>query len=154
MSKELSYATFAIDGKLFGILIEDVQEILRPLEVTEVPLASLAFNGLINLRGNIVLAVRMRQQLGLPTMEAKYCMNIILKLRDEFYSLQVDSVADVVVVQKDNFEIPPETLPIEIRRFITGTYKVETKLLHILDIEQILEDKSLSVKEKQSEILV
>jgi purine-binding chemotaxis protein CheW len=96
----------------------------------------------------------MRQQLGLPTMEAKYCMNIILKLRDEFYSLQVDSVADVVVVQKDNFEIPPETLPIEIRRFITGTYKVETKLLHILDIEQILEDKSLSVKEKQSEILV
>ncbi len=154
MSKVLSYATFTIDGKLFGILIEDVQEILRPLEVTEVPLASLAFNGLINLRGNIVLAVRMRQQLGLPTMEAKYCMNIILKLRDEFYSLQVDSVADVVVVQKDNFEIPPETLPIEIRRFITGTYKVETKLLHILDIEQILEDKSLSVKEKQSEILV
>ena len=149
MSRELSYATFTIDGKLFGILIEDVQEILRPLEVTEVPLASLAFNGLINLRGNIVLAVRMRQQLGLPTMEAKYCMNIILKLR-----LQVDSVADVVVVQKDNFEIPPETLPIEIRRFITGTYKVETKLLHILDIEQILEDKSLSVKEKQSEILV
>ncbi|MEI6687492.1 MAG: chemotaxis protein CheW, partial [Planctomycetota bacterium] len=96
MSKELSYATFTIDGKLFGILIEDVQEILRPLEVTEVPLASMAFNGLINLRGNIVLAVRMRQQLGLPTMEAKFCMNIILKLRDEFYSLQVDSVADVV----------------------------------------------------------
>ena len=154
MSKELSYATFTIDGKLFGILIEDVQEILRPLEVTEVPFASLAFNGLINLRGNIVLAVRMRQQLGLPTMEAKFCMNIIIKLRDEFYSLQVDSVADVVVVQKDDFEIPPETLPVEIRRFITGTYKVDNKLLHILDIEQILEDKSLSLKEKQSEILV
>lgn len=148
MSKELSYATFAIDGKLFGILIEDVQEILRPLKVTEVPLASLAFNGLINLRGNIVLAVKMRQLLGLPSMDAKYCMNIILKLRDEFYSLQVDSVADVVVVQKNDFEIPPETLPLEIRHFITGTYKVENKLLHILDINQILEDKSLSLKEK------
>ncbi len=154
MSKELSYATFAIGGKLFGILIQDVQEILRPLEVTKVPLASLAFNGLINLRGNIVLAINMRQLLGFPLLETSNCMNIVLKLQDEFYSLQVDSVADVVVVHQADFEIPPETLPVETRRFISGTYKLENKLLHVLDIGQILEDKSLSIKEKQSEILV
>ena len=154
MSKELSCATFAIDGKLFGILIQDVQEILRPLIVTKVPLASLAFNGLINLRGNIVLAINMRQLLGLPLLEISNCMNIVLKLQDEFYSLQVDSVADVVVVQQSDFEIPPETLPGEIRRFISGTYKLKNKLLHILDIGQILEDKPLPLKEKQSEILV
>ena len=154
MSLELSYATFVIDGKLFGILIQDVQEILRPLEVTKVPLASLAFNGLINLRGNIVLAINMRQLLGLPTLETSNCMNIVLKLQDEFYSLQVDSDADVVVVQQSDFEIPPETLPSETKRFISGTYKLDNKLLHILDIGQILEDKSLSHKEKQSEVLI
>jgi len=154
LSKELSYATFAIAGKLFGILIQDVQEILRPLVVTKVPLVSLAFNGLINLRGNIVLAINMRQLLGLPHLETSNCMNIVLKLQDEFYSLQVDSVADVVVVQQSDFEIPPETLPDETRRFISGTYKLENSLLHIFDIGQILEDKSLTLKEKQSEILV
>jgi len=138
LSKELSYATFAIGGKLFGILIQDVQEILRPLEVTKVPLASLAFNGLINLRGNIVLAINMRQLLGFPLLETSNCMNI----------------ADVVVVHQSDFEIPPETLPGETRRFISGTYKLENKLLHVLDIGQILEEKSLPLKEKQSEILV
>lgn len=153
MSQELSYATFLIGGKLFGILIEDVQEILKPLEVTRVPLASMAFNGLINLRGNIVLAINMRQLLGLPVLDTSKCMNIVLKRMDEFYSLQVDSVADVVEVHQLDFEIPPETLPGETKRLISGTYRLGPKLLHVLDIGQILEDKSMAIKEKQSEVL-
>ncbi|MEY4395494.1 MAG: hypothetical protein RL595_2743 [Planctomycetota bacterium] len=154
MKLEQSFATFFIDEMLFGIRVKEVQEILRTMEVTRVPLAPKASNGLMNLRGNIVLAVNLRRLLGLPAANQKTCMNIVLKHEEEFYSLQVDSVGDVISTEEDDFEPVPETIPEEIRHLLQGAYKLKDRLLLVMDVKSVFEEKTLLGRERTNEVHV
>lgn len=153
MMLEQSFATFYIDDLFLGIRVHEVQEILRPLKVTHVPLAPPACNGLINLRGNIVLAVSLRKLLGLPERVKNPGMNIVLRHQEEFYSLQVDAVGDVISAPEGEFEPTPETMPQEYRKLFRGAYKLESRLLLVLDIDRILDEKTLLGRDKLNEVL-
>ena len=59
-------ATFRLDGDLYGVEVEHVQEVLRSQKLTRVPLAPPAVAGLINLRGQVVTAIELRERLGRP----------------------------------------------------------------------------------------
>ena len=65
MTATRQFATFSLDGLLFGIEVGRIQEVLSYQEMTPVPLAPPAVLGLINLRGQIVAAVDLRRRLGL-----------------------------------------------------------------------------------------
>ena len=65
MSVEHQFCTFSVDGLFFGVEVYRVQEVIRYQEMTPVPLAPPVVKGLINLRGQIVLAIDVRRALGL-----------------------------------------------------------------------------------------
>ena len=50
----VQFCTFTLDGLCFGVTVDRVQEIVRHLNHTRVPLASAVVRGLMNLRGQIV----------------------------------------------------------------------------------------------------
>ena len=60
------YATFEVADQLFGLDVAKVQEVLSFDEYTPVPLAPSSVGGLFNLRGQVIAAVDLRVQLGLP----------------------------------------------------------------------------------------
>ena len=66
MAQSQQFCTFYLENYLFGIELLKVQEVIQSLEITEVPLAPFAVRGLMNLRGQIVIAVDLRRQLELP----------------------------------------------------------------------------------------
>ena len=57
--------TFFVGDFHFGIDVLQVQEVLRFHEMTAVPLAPPIIRGLINLRGQIVTAMDLRERLGI-----------------------------------------------------------------------------------------
>ena len=57
MANTSQFCTFYLDKLLFGVELKGVQEVIRSLEMTTVPLAPRVVSGLINLRGQIVTAV-------------------------------------------------------------------------------------------------
>jgi len=65
MAQTSQYCTFYLDKLLFGIELRGVQEVLRFVEMTPVPLAAGEVSGLINLRGQIVTAIDLRRRLEL-----------------------------------------------------------------------------------------
>ena len=69
----------------------------------------------------------------------KLPLNVVVKRGEETISLLVDDVGDVLEVSKDNFEPPPETLTGKIRKLIRGAYKLENRLLLILDVEKVVD---------------
>ena len=84
------YATFEVDGQLFGLDVAKVQEVLSFHEYTSVPLAPEAVGGLFNLRGQVIAAVDMRVQLGLSRQALDGpVMNLILRTDDGPVSLLV-----------------------------------------------------------------
>lgn len=134
MASSRQFCTFYLENYFFGIALSDVQEVLRHLELTAVPLAPPAVRGLMNLRGQIVLAVDLRRQLGLLERPAnKPAMNIIVRTGEDAVSLLVDEIGDVVEAGEDSFEPPPETLRGTVRLAIRGVHKLEKQLMHVLD---------------------
>ncbi|MHB1327967.1 MAG: chemotaxis protein CheW [Gemmatimonadales bacterium] len=128
------FCTFYVDGLYFGVDVLHVQEVIRSLEVTRVPLAPAAVHGLINLRGQIVTAVDLRTRLGLALRpEGVEPMNVVVRTEDGAISLWVDEIGDVIETADDSFERTPETLPAMAKELIRGVYKLPDRLMLVLD---------------------
>ena len=140
MSDRQLYCTLRAGGLYLGINVEKIQEVLRDTSITPVPLAHSAIRGLINLRGQIVTAIDLRQRLGLePADPARGISTMVLGTDDEPLALVVDSVGDVVHVDEDSFEPPPDTLKGEARRMILGAHKLKRELLLVLNLRAALD---------------
>ncbi len=70
MNQRRQLCTFYLENLLFGVEVEKVQEVIRYQEMTRIPLAPAVIAGLINLRGQIVTAIDLRQQLHLEPRES------------------------------------------------------------------------------------
>lgn len=131
------YCTFRLADLTFGIEVQRVQEVIRPQALTAVPRANRVVEGLINLRGQIVTAVDLRRRLEMPERpDDTPGMNVVVRTGDGALSLLVDEIGDVVHVDESTFETPPDTLEGVARELIVGAYKLEARLLLILDVDQ------------------
>ena len=128
------YATFEVDNQLFGLDVAKVQEVLSFDTYTPVPLAPESVGGLFNLRGQVIAAVDLRSQLGLPPRTNQGpAMNVIVRTDEESVSLLVDRIGEVVTLNDDTFEPPPDTLHGPSRHLITGAFKLDGRLMLALD---------------------
>jgi purine-binding chemotaxis protein CheW len=124
----------------FGIDVLNVQEVLRYQQMTRVPLAPDVIEGLINLRGQIVTAVDLRKRLNVrPRDGGSAPMNIVVRSEEGAVSLLVDEISDVLEVNPASYEPPPQNLPEEQRELIEGLYKLDGRLLLILNTERVLQ---------------
>ena len=129
--------TFFLQDLYFGVEVEKVQEVIRYQEMTRIPLAPEVIAGLINLRGQIVTAIDLRRQLELAGRQAgQLPMNVVIRRDDGPISLLVDEIGDVVDVEEESFEDPPDTIEARRREFLRGVYKLKDKLLLLLDTDK------------------
>ena len=137
--------TFRIDGQLLGVPVCHVQEVLNPQKVTPVPLAPPELAGLLNLRGQIVTAVSVRQRLDLPdSSRSRDSMNVVVQHRGESFSLLVDEVGDVIDAESDAVEPAPPTLSTRWRQMTDGVIQLADELLVVLDVDRLLSLNSKS----------
>jgi purine-binding chemotaxis protein CheW len=138
MATTRQLCTFFVDDMLFGVDVMNVQEVIRYQEMTAVPLASSTVRGLINLRGQIVTAIDMRARLGLePRQGAELPMNVVTTTTDGVVSFLVDEIGDVLEVDERTFERAPETMNATFRELVPGVFKLEGRLLLLLDAERV-----------------
>lgn len=136
METTQQFCTFFLHDQFLGIPVEQVQEVIQHQEMTAVPLVPEVIRGLINLRGQIVMAVDLRRRLGIEERPADALpINVVVRTRDGAVSLLADSIGDVVEVKEETFEDPPQTLDKHIRQLITGVHKLEGRLMLVLDTE-------------------
>lgn len=97
MKRVRQYSTFFVEQLHFGVPVELVQEAILPVPTTAVPLTTDVVVGLINLRGQIVMALDMRARIGLPLRDATSpSVSLILRTTDGLVSLLVDRLGDVL----------------------------------------------------------
>lgn len=135
------FVTMHVAGQLFGISVLAVQDVLRGLKVTRIPLASREIAGSLNLRGRIVTAIDVRQCLNLPRPESqdmKSVMSVVVEHKNEFFSLIVDTVGEVINLPRSQMEKSPSNLSGRWKDVASGVYKLEGELLIILDVQKLL----------------
>jgi len=137
MSKTQQFCTFFLRDQFFGVPVQQVQEVIKYQEMTRVPLVPPVIRGLINLRGQIVMAIDLRRRLGMEDRpESELPMNVVVRTKDGAVSFLVDEIGDVLEAEEQNFERPPETLQGQSRDLLRGVYKLQDRLMLVLDTER------------------
>jgi len=131
-------ATFRVGSMLFGIDVSIVQEVIRAQRMTRVPLAPPVVKGLINLRGQILTAIDLREVLGMePRSEDQAPMNVVIQTSSDNISILVDRIEDVIDMEISRIEEPPETVETCYRELLDAVYKLDKGLLLVLNAERV-----------------
>lgn len=132
------YCTFSIADSLYGVPVEQVQELLRAQRMTPVPLAPSGVCGLLNLRGQIVPAVEARERLCVePRPAGAPSMNVVVSTPLGPVAIVVDSIGDVLDVDDTQFEPVPDTARNAGKELLVSACKLEQRLLFILDVAAV-----------------
>ena len=137
------YITVQVGRQLCGFSVMTVQDVLRPHKIAHIPLAPEEVAGSLNLRGRIVTAIDLRLRMDVELTEknkkAEDCMSVVVEHQGELYSLLVDSVGEVLTLPDKGIEKTPATLESHWRSMSKGVYRLEDKLLVILDVHSLLD---------------
>ncbi|WND01888.1 chemotaxis protein CheW [Temperatibacter marinus] len=139
------YVTVNLAGQLLGIPVLSVHDVLNQQRITAIPLSPEWVAGVLNLRGRIVTAIDLRVRMDLPPREeGQKSMSVVVEHNDEPYSLQIDSVGEVLSLSDELFERNPITLDPKWRDVSKGIYRLENELMAVLDVEKLLDLESSS----------
>ncbi len=140
---------FTIGSENYGLEVEQVQEIIRPLPVTRVPFAPAFIEGVINLRGSIIPVIKLDDLLGRQLSENNgYSRVIIAHFQEITVGLKVDSVKGVVYLNIDIDD--PILKQAQIKtRYLSGIGKLNEQLILLLDLASLLEDVKLNKQEEK-----
>ena len=134
------FVTAMIGGQLFGLPILRVQDVFAPERLTTVPLAPAEIAGVLNLRGRIVTLIDMRRRLGLGQREDNNpAMAVGVESRGESYGLLIDSVGEVLKLDDVACEPNPTNLDPRLASVSTGIYRLEGRLLMVIDVDRVLD---------------
>ena len=137
--QEDMFVTLQVADQLCGIPVLSVRDILGPQTITRIPLALPEVSGSLNLRGRIVTTIDLRRRLNLsPPPEGLRSMSVVAEQGGELYALQVDHVAEVMSLPRRQFEPNPPTMTADWARFSIGIYRLQHRLLAVLDVPRLL----------------
>ncbi|MGD0108053.1 MAG: chemotaxis protein CheW [Rhodopila sp.] len=137
--------TLTVADQLCGVPVLAVRDILGEQVITRIPLAPPEIAGSLNLRGRIVTAIDLRRRLQLPAAPAGQArMSVVAEQGGELYALLVDQVSEVLSLNTSMFERNPPTLEKCWAHFSTGIFRLDGRLMVVLDVARLL---ALSVEE-------
>lgn len=142
------YLTFIMANEEYGVDILSVQEIRGWEKVTPIPNAPAHVKGVINLRGNIVPIVDLRQRFGMNQVEfSPITVVIVLKVETirgpKVMGIVVDAVSDVYYVSNQDLKSAPDLGDSVNTSYIKGLVSVQGKMVILLDINTLLGGEDL-----------
>lgn len=134
--------TFRVGAELFGIEVLKVQEVTGNMSVVPIPLAPVYVRGLINLRGQIATALGLRELFGQESATHETQMSVVCKIDGNLVSLIVDSIGDVIEVERESFEKIRGAVAEDHKKYVKGVYKLRDRLLSVLDLDVLAKELS------------
>jgi purine-binding chemotaxis protein CheW len=140
-SHDLPLVVFRLGNEAYSLRLHEVREIIMAGLVTPVPRAPSFIDGVLNLRGEVMPVIDLRDRFGLPRKERTSLTRIIITpIGGVFTGLVVDSVDEVKNVDQRRLEEPPRVTAAGANAYITKVARTETGVVFLLDIQQLLTD--------------
>jgi purine-binding chemotaxis protein CheW len=135
----MALVMLTVADQLCGVPVLSVRDILGDQAITRIPLAPPEIAGSLNLRGRIVTAIDLRRRFGIPPAPSGTSrMSVVTEYGGDLYALLVDQVSEVMTPPESSFERNPPTLPPAWGEFCNGIYRLQNRLMVVLDITRIL----------------
>ena len=136
------YIVVVLGAEQYGIDISNVDNIVKMQKITRVPKSQGYFNGVINLRGEIVPVMSLRRKFKLENDEFNDKTRIIIlkpELQDPI-GVIVDMVKEVVTLKEEDIEKMSADTRDEMSKYLIGVGKNSESLISLLNIPAVISD--------------
>jgi purine-binding chemotaxis protein CheW len=131
--------SFMVGEEEYGLDILRVKEVIRIREITRLPQAPSFVKGIINLRGDVIPIIDLRDKFGLEHREYTAMTRVIVVDVDgKLVGMVVDAASQVVRIPADQIEPPPPIAGGLSVEYIRGVGKLDERLIILLQIDRIL----------------
>jgi len=135
----LEFLAIYLESELMGIPLTKVVEITKMRDIVPVPFSKSHIRGVINIRGEIMAIVSLKETLGLrETRESERI--VIIETKFGKLGIIVDEIYGVIKVREDQLE--PNPMVGRYSAYVKNVAQVENGILIVIDIEKIFEDKN------------
>lgn len=144
-------AVVGLNGEYFGLDLPIVREFTDIRQVTPVPCCPPHIVGNMNLRGEILTLVDIRNVLNMPILGVENSNNIkvmIVKIDDLIAGVTVDEVFDVMYLQPSQILPVPTAVHSANSEYLRGTANYREKMMSILDLAKVFQQGDLIVNEE------
>ena len=131
---------FKVDTSEYAIPIEVVREVIRIRPIKKLPKTPSYVLGVMNLRGNIIPIISLREKFGYPPKELNTFTRIIVFNHDSrIIGIVVDEVNKSITVKQDDYTQNPELIQNHQNRdLIKSIVKPEDSLYFVLELDNLL----------------
>jgi len=147
------YLTFELDNTEFGIEILKVVEILKMMEITNVPMWPGFAKGTIKLRGKVIPVIDLRQKFNLEEIdETETTCTIVVELGGDQIGIVVEAVNEVRDIAAADIADTPSIGGTVNSKFILGMGKCDGKTIILLSLEKILIETEIAMLTQEHEL--
>lgn len=152
MEKDCQVVGFRVGNETYGVRIASVREIVRVPEITIVPNAPEAIEGVINLRGKIIPVMDLRKRFGGSAVQPdKKNRILVVELENKLLGLIVSSASEVLKISPSDIEPPASVFAEGESSYVTGVGKLKGRLIILLDIARLLRQPEFKKFEEAAE---
>lgn len=136
------FVIFNLNDEYFGVSIDHIIEIIRLQEVFKVPNTPPYIEGLINLRGKVFTLLNLRKKFEFPEKELNKedSKILIIETNSKSFGFIVDAVDEIVKIEDEEIQPPPESTTTLDKKYIKGSAKVQKQLILLLDLEMLVSE--------------
>jgi purine-binding chemotaxis protein CheW len=139
MAKLQQIVGFRVGKENFGVPIGIVHEIVRMMDITEIPDSPTYIEGVINLRGKIIPVVDLRKRFAEEIEPNRRNRIMVAELDGHQVGLVVDAANEVMKVNPELIEPPPNIFEQGELNYVTGVGKLDGKLVIMIDLSKIMQ---------------
>ena len=137
------YLTFALTDEEYGLPVLRVREIIKMMDITEVPQVPPHIKGVLNLRGKVIPVIDLRLKFGFAKAEgsSRTCIIVVevaLATSRVMMGIIVDHVLEVLNIVADEIEQTPEFGDRVCTDYMKGMAKVKGTVKILLDLDRVL----------------
>ncbi len=134
------FLTFALGREEYGLPVLKVREIIKVMDITQVPQVPAHVRGVINLRGRVIPVIDLRLKFGLPWRDytERTCIIVVDVTSAGMLGVVVDSVSEVVNVTAADTEDASALGACVSTEYLLGLAKVKGTVKILLDLDRLL----------------
>jgi purine-binding chemotaxis protein CheW len=136
-TEQEQYIEFAIESEQYAIRIQDIHEIIKIQDITQIPNVKSYLKGVINLRGKIVPVISLRNLFDLEEKEqSKNTRIVVVHHQEDTVGIIVDSVNKVTTFS--DIQPPPDRVGGIEGNYFVGIGLTDNGLVGILKLDEVL----------------
>lgn len=137
------HLTFSLGAEEYGVPVLAIREIIKMMDITQVPQAPPHIKGVVNLRGKVIPVAELRLSFGLPSepYTDRTCIIVVeiaMAGSRVLMGIVVDSVSEVLTVSGSDIEATPRMGDRIDASYVSGLAKVKGTVKILLDLDRVL----------------